>query len=125
MAMAGRVAGKVALVTGAARGQGRADAVRLAQEGADIIAVDVVVHPQRRLRPGRRPRQRAPAGSSASLTPQPDHAHAPRSCARTSSMGGVGRHRVRHGPEQAATGCGFHVHDQCFGAKTDDPARAS
>jgi (+)-trans-carveol dehydrogenase len=39
--MAGRVAGKVALITGAARGQGRSHAVRLAQEGADIIAVDV------------------------------------------------------------------------------------
>jgi SDR family mycofactocin-dependent oxidoreductase len=39
--MTGRVAGKVALVTGAARGQGRADVVRLAGEGADIIAVDV------------------------------------------------------------------------------------
>jgi SDR family mycofactocin-dependent oxidoreductase len=37
----GRVAGKVALVTGAARGQGRSHAVRLAAEGADIIAVDV------------------------------------------------------------------------------------
>ena len=37
----GRVAGKVALVTGAARGQGRADAVRLAAEGADVIVVDV------------------------------------------------------------------------------------
>jgi SDR family mycofactocin-dependent oxidoreductase len=36
----GRVEGKVALVTGAARGQGRAHAVRLAEEGADIIAVD-------------------------------------------------------------------------------------
>jgi SDR family mycofactocin-dependent oxidoreductase len=33
--------GKVALVTGAARGQGRSHAVRLADEGADIIAVDV------------------------------------------------------------------------------------
>jgi SDR family mycofactocin-dependent oxidoreductase len=33
--------GKVALVTGAARGQGRSHAVRLAQEGADIIAVDI------------------------------------------------------------------------------------
>ncbi|ABW13866.1 short-chain dehydrogenase/reductase SDR [Parafrankia sp. EAN1pec] len=39
--MAGRVAGKVALITGAARGQGRSHAVRLAQEGADIIAVDL------------------------------------------------------------------------------------
>lgn len=39
--MTGRVAGKVALVTGAARGQGRSHAVRLAEEGADIIAVDV------------------------------------------------------------------------------------
>jgi len=37
----GRVAGKVALVTGAARGQGRSHAVRLAAEGADIIAVDI------------------------------------------------------------------------------------
>ncbi|AYE97754.1 NAD(P)-dependent oxidoreductase [Mycobacterium paragordonae] len=39
--MTGRVEGKVAFVTGAARGQGRSHAVRLAQEGADIIAVDV------------------------------------------------------------------------------------
>ena len=33
--------GRVAFVTGAARGQGRAHAVRLANEGADIIAIDV------------------------------------------------------------------------------------
>lgn len=39
--MAGRVDGKVAFITGAARGQGRSHAVRLAQEGADIIAIDV------------------------------------------------------------------------------------
>ncbi len=39
--MAGRVEGKVALISGAARGQGRSHAVRLAQEGADIIAIDI------------------------------------------------------------------------------------
>ncbi len=39
--MSGRVAGKVAFITGAARGQGRSHAVRLAEEGADIIAVDI------------------------------------------------------------------------------------
>ncbi|HXA34269.1 MAG TPA: SDR family mycofactocin-dependent oxidoreductase, partial [Acidimicrobiales bacterium] len=37
----GRLEGKVAFVTGAARGQGRAHALRLADEGADIIAADV------------------------------------------------------------------------------------
>jgi SDR family mycofactocin-dependent oxidoreductase len=36
----GRVQGKVAFITGAGRGQGRSHAVRLAEEGADIIAVD-------------------------------------------------------------------------------------
>jgi (+)-trans-carveol dehydrogenase len=39
--MTGRVEGKVAFITGAARGQGRSHAVRLASEGADIIAVDI------------------------------------------------------------------------------------
>jgi SDR family mycofactocin-dependent oxidoreductase len=39
--MAGRLEGKAALVSGAARGQGRSHALRLAQEGADIIAFDV------------------------------------------------------------------------------------
>lgn len=42
--MPGRVEGKVAFVTGAARGQGRSHALRLAQEGADIIAVDLADH---------------------------------------------------------------------------------
>ena len=39
--MTGRVEGKVAFVTGAARGQGRSHAITLAREGADIIAVDI------------------------------------------------------------------------------------
>jgi (+)-trans-carveol dehydrogenase len=37
----GKLDGKVAFVTGAARGQGRSHALRLAAEGADIIAVDL------------------------------------------------------------------------------------
>ena len=37
----GNLDGRVAFITGAARGQGRAHAVRLAAEGADIVAVDI------------------------------------------------------------------------------------
>lgn len=37
----GRVHGKVALITGAARGQGRSNAVRLAEEGADVVILDL------------------------------------------------------------------------------------
>ena len=40
-AVAGKLEGKVAFITGAARGQGRSHAIRLAQEGAGIIAVDL------------------------------------------------------------------------------------
>jgi SDR family mycofactocin-dependent oxidoreductase len=39
--MPGLLDGKIALITGAARGQGRSHAVRLAQEGADVIAIDI------------------------------------------------------------------------------------
>ncbi|OBB19957.1 mycofactocin-coupled SDR family oxidoreductase [Mycolicibacterium elephantis] len=39
--MAGRMEGKVSLITGAGRGQGRAHAVLQAREGADVIAVDI------------------------------------------------------------------------------------
>ncbi|KHO24970.1 mycofactocin-coupled SDR family oxidoreductase [Mycolicibacterium setense] len=39
--MTGRLKGKTAVITGAARGIGRAQAVRFAEEGADIIAIDV------------------------------------------------------------------------------------
>lgn len=39
--MTGRMQGKVAFITGAARGQGRSHAVRLAEAGADIIAIDI------------------------------------------------------------------------------------
>ncbi|MEV3904076.1 mycofactocin-coupled SDR family oxidoreductase [Mycobacterium sp. NPDC050551] len=41
MAVDKPLAGRVAFITGAARGQGRAHAVRLASEGADVIAVDI------------------------------------------------------------------------------------
>ena len=40
--MAGRMAGKVSFITGAGRGQGRSHAVKLASEGADIIAIDIL-----------------------------------------------------------------------------------
>ncbi|KUI26880.1 mycofactocin-coupled SDR family oxidoreductase [Mycobacterium sp. GA-2829] len=39
--MTGKLDGKVAFITGAARGQGRAHAIAMAKEGADIIAVDI------------------------------------------------------------------------------------
>jgi SDR family mycofactocin-dependent oxidoreductase len=39
--MSGKLEGRVAFITGAARGQGRSHAIRLAHEGADIVAVDV------------------------------------------------------------------------------------
>ena len=38
----GRLEGKVAFITGAGRGQGRSHAIRLAQEGADIVALDIL-----------------------------------------------------------------------------------
>jgi (+)-trans-carveol dehydrogenase len=41
----GQLEGKVAFITGAARGQGRSHALTLAREGADIIAVDVRPRP--------------------------------------------------------------------------------
>src|SRR6516164_3426615 len=37
----GKLEGQVAFITGAARGQGRSHAIRLAEEGADIIAIDI------------------------------------------------------------------------------------
>jgi SDR family mycofactocin-dependent oxidoreductase len=37
----GKLDGRIAFITGAARGQGRSHAVRVAQEGADVIAVDI------------------------------------------------------------------------------------
>jgi SDR family mycofactocin-dependent oxidoreductase len=50
--MSGRVEGKVAFITGAARGQGRSHAVRLAEEGADIIAVDIAAEIPNNMAPG-------------------------------------------------------------------------
>ena len=62
-----RLDGKVALITGAARGQGRSHAVRLAQDGADVIAVDIcrqidsVAYPWRRQRTWPGPYRRSKA----------------------------------------------------------------
>ncbi|MFD2467794.1 mycofactocin-coupled SDR family oxidoreductase [Amycolatopsis silviterrae] len=46
------MAGKVALITGAARGMGRSHAVRLAEEGADIVAVDLCAELETAPHPG-------------------------------------------------------------------------
>jgi SDR family mycofactocin-dependent oxidoreductase len=52
--MTDRMRGKVAFVTGAARGMGRSHAIRLAEEGADIIALDICadIETVRRFYPG-------------------------------------------------------------------------
>jgi hypothetical protein len=49
------VHGKIAVITGDARGQGRSHAVRLAQEGVDIIAVDLCAQPETVSVPGATP----------------------------------------------------------------------
>ena len=51
----GLLEGKVAVITGAARGQGRAHAVRFAEEGADIIAMDICRDVETVPYPGARP----------------------------------------------------------------------
>ncbi|HEY1968529.1 MAG TPA: mycofactocin-coupled SDR family oxidoreductase [Pseudonocardia sp.] len=58
----GRVEGKVALVTGAARGQGRSHAVRLAEEGADIVALDICANLPSTPFPGANPDDLATTG---------------------------------------------------------------
>ena len=82
--MTGRVEGKVAFITGAARGQGRAHAVRLAQEGADIIAVDIckqietVSIPLLHRRTWQRPPISSRATTAASTPPKSTCATTPR-----------------------------------------------
>ena len=67
----GKLSGKVAFITGAARGQGHSHAIRLAEDGADIVAIDLrddVDTASTRWR--RRPTSRTP--SSSSRTPGAD-----------------------------------------------------
>ena len=55
-----RLAGKVALISGAARGQGAEHAKRFAEEGASVVLADVLDERARRQREPRRPRPARP-----------------------------------------------------------------
>ena len=90
--MAGRVAGKVAFITGAARGQGRSHAIRLAEEGADIIAVDICRADRHACRTPWRPRttwprrsRRSRRSTGASSPPRPTSATPARSRPRSTT----------------------------------------
>jgi NAD(P)-dependent dehydrogenase (short-subunit alcohol dehydrogenase family) len=69
----GQLDGKVAFITGAARGQGRSHAITLAHEGADIIAVDLCQQaesvPYPRTWPRRSRRSRRWTGASSPARP--------------------------------------------------------
>ena len=65
-----RLGGKIVLITGAARGQGRAQAVRVAAEGGHVIAVDICAD----IASNRYPmasREDLDAGGYVKLRPQP------------------------------------------------------
>ena len=70
MVSAGRVAGRVIVVTGAARGQGAAEVDALVAEGASVIAADLEAPASRWTWPTRRAGRRWPSwrasGSGAS-----------------------------------------------------------
>ena len=111
--MAGRVAGKVAFITGAARGQGRSHAVRLAQEGADIIAVDICAARWPRCRTRWRRRQDLAETVKAGRGAGPAHRRHPGRRARLRRAEGRGRrgrgparpagHRLRPTPASSAS----------------------
>jgi NAD(P)-dependent dehydrogenase (short-subunit alcohol dehydrogenase family) len=65
-----RVQGKVAFVTGAARGQGRAHAVKLAEEGADLILVDIAARPAETHYPAATPEELAETVAAVEKTGQ-------------------------------------------------------
>jgi NAD(P)-dependent dehydrogenase (short-subunit alcohol dehydrogenase family) len=76
--MPGRADGKVAIITGAVHGQGRSYAVRLAEEGADIIALDICADVASGCIPARqRPTWLRPCGSSRRPTGTPEAPEAP------------------------------------------------
>ena len=62
--------GKSIVVTGAARGQGAAEAAALAREGADVVAADVLEHEGGELA-GRLTARRGLSPSGGSMSPSP------------------------------------------------------
>ena len=118
--MAGRVAGKVAFITGAARGQGRSHAIRLAQEGADIIAIDLAGQigdrALRHVDPGR-PGGNGQGGRGAG---PPDRGHPGRRAGLRRGQGGRGRRRrAARAPRHRVRQRGYLQLRQPRGARRD------
>ena len=115
-----RFEGKVVFITGAARGQGRAEAVRFAAEGADIIALDICADLPTTSLPGLipgRPGGNGPAGGE--VRPADRHQHHRRPRLRRGAGGG----RARRGRARTARRGGGQRRDDDGRPGVGDPAR--
>ena len=124
--MAGRLEGKVAFITGAARGQGRAHAVRMAEEGADIIAHRHLLEHQDRPPTTSRPRDLAETVAPGRGDRPPDRGREGRRArhrrATRPSRGRRRRVRPRSTPSSPTPASSLHADT---GATTSRPGKTS